>query len=74
MKHRIMRVKKGEDFPVYEGDISIALAKLTVIMGWIEDEVCLHDYRLTESQIVDIEKASSLDLPRNLDLYLTSQI
>ena len=73
MKHRIMGVKKGEDFPVYERDISISIAKLTVIMGWIEDEDCLHDYRLTESQIVDIEKASSLDLPRNLDLYLTSQ-
>ncbi len=67
-----MGVKSGEDFPLYEKQIPIATAELKVIMGWIEEEEILHDYRLTEHQILDIEKACSLDLPKNLDLYLTS--
>ncbi|WP_170929959.1 MULTISPECIES: hypothetical protein [unclassified Pseudomonas] len=68
-----MGVKKGEDFPEYEKSISIGAAELKIIMGWINQEESMHDYRLTEQQMCDIEKATALTLPRNLDLYLTSE-
>lgn len=73
MKHRIMGVQPGEDFPLYEQTISIATTDLKLIMGWESDEDPLHDYRLTVQQITDIEKAGAMSLPRNLELYLTSE-
>lgn len=72
MKHLIMGVPKGEDFPSFEKQIPISTTKLKLIMGWETDEDSLHDYRLTEQQIIGIEKACSLDLPKNLELFLTS--
>ncbi len=74
MTHRIMGVKTGEDFPLYEQTISIATLDLKRIMGWRDDEDSLHDYKLTSQQIIDIEKACALSLPPDLDLYLTSQL
>ncbi|MGE8067822.1 hypothetical protein [Pseudomonas sp. NPDC089569] len=71
MKHRIMGVKKGEDFFSYEKQIPVATEELKVIMGWKSDEDSLHDYKLTENQIIDIEIACSIELPRHLVLYLT---
>ncbi|RON55036.1 hypothetical protein [Pseudomonas frederiksbergensis] len=72
MKHLIMGVPKGEDFPSFEKQIPITTIELKLIMGWVNDEESFHDYRLTELQIVRIEKACSLELPRDLDLFLTS--
>ncbi|MEB0226514.1 hypothetical protein [Pseudomonas sp. 10S4] len=72
MKHLIMGVPKGEDFPSFEKQIPITTTKLKLIMGWEKDEDSLHDYRLSEQQITSIEKACSLDLPKNLDLFLTT--
>lgn len=73
MKHLIMGVPKGQDFPSFEKIILITLAELKVIMGWKNDTDLLHDYRLTPQQIIDIEKACSLELPDHLDLFLTSR-
>ena len=72
MKHLIMGAPKGEDFPSFEKQIPISTNELKRIMGWEKDEDSLHDYRLTEQQIIDIEKACSLERPKNLELFLTS--
>ncbi|KAA0996738.1 hypothetical protein FQ192_02925 [Pseudomonas sp. ANT_J12] len=73
MKYLIMGVPKGEDFPSFEKQIPITTIELQLIMGWVSDEESFHDYRLTESQILKIEKACSLELPKDLDLFLTSR-
>ncbi|MGH8328881.1 MAG: pyocin S6 family toxin immunity protein [Pseudomonas fluorescens] len=72
MKHKIMGVPKGEDFPSFEKQIPIATTELRLIMGWENDEDLLHDYRLTGQQILGIEKACAMELPKHLDLFLTS--
>ncbi|MBK5549965.1 hypothetical protein JFU49_06675 [Pseudomonas sp. TH03] len=72
MKHLIMGVPKGEDFPSFEMQTPITTSELKSIMGWENDEDSLHDYRLTEHQIMRIEKACSLELPKDLELFLTS--
>ena len=72
MKHLIMGVPKGEDFPSFEKQIPIATTELKLIMGWANDEDPLHDYRLTDQQVLGIEKACAMELPKNLELFLTS--
>ncbi|SEM36054.1 hypothetical protein SAMN04487857_101344 [Pseudomonas sp. ok272] len=72
MKHLIMGVVKGEDLPSFERLIPITAEKPTHIMEWSNSEDPLYDYRLSQQQIIDIENARSLDLPKNLDLFLTS--
>jgi hypothetical protein len=41
-------------------------------MGWQNNNDRLFDYRLTEQQIHDIEQACSLELPKHLELFLTT--
>lgn len=71
MKHIIMGVPKGEDFPSFEAEIPITLPELTKIMGWADEGDCIYDYRLTAQQITEIESVCSLALPKDLDLFLT---
>ncbi|MGY2278185.1 MULTISPECIES: hypothetical protein [unclassified Pseudomonas] len=74
MKHQVMGVKRGEDFPLFQQPLSIATSDLKIVMGWENEEEFQHDYRLTEQQIIEIEKSCAITLPRDLDLYLSTQI
>ena len=74
MKHRVMGVKRGEDFPLFHQTLAITSSDLTRVMGWESEEESQHDYRLTEQQVIDIEEACAISLPRHLDLYLSTQI
>ncbi|ROM90792.1 hypothetical protein [Pseudomonas brassicacearum] len=71
MKHTIMGVPEGEDFASFEKELPVSVAELKPIMGWAADGDCVYDYRLTPEQISAIEQLCSLELPRNLELYLT---
>lgn len=72
MKFILMGVPEGEDFPSFEKEIPIAFTDLALIMGWKNEEDPLHDYVLTEQHITAIEKACVIELPKNLDFFLTS--
>lgn len=71
MKHVIMGVPEGEDFASYEKNISASVNDLKPIMGWAKDDDYMYDYRLTAEQINAIEKLCSLELPKDLELFLT---
>jgi hypothetical protein len=71
MKHVIMGVPQGEDFASFEKEIPVSVADLKPIMGWVKDDDCVYDYRLTAEQISAIEQLCSLELPKNLELFLT---
>jgi hypothetical protein len=71
MKHVIMGVPEGEDFASYEKEIPVSVEDLKPIMGWEKDDDFVYDYRLTLEQITAIEQLCSLELPKNLELFLT---
>ena len=71
MKHVIMGVPKGVDFASFEKEIPVSVADLKAIMGWEKDGDYVYDYRLTSEQISAIEQLCSLELPRDLELFLT---
>jgi hypothetical protein len=71
MKHVVYGVISGEDFLTYKQEIPLSIEDLTVIMGWINRDDYVFDFRLTPQQIKDIEELSSLKFPENLDLYLS---
>jgi hypothetical protein len=71
MKHVIMGVPQGEDFASFEKQIPVSVADLKPIMGWVKDDECVYDYRLTAEQISAIEQLCSLELPKDLELFLT---
>lgn len=74
MKHQVMGVKRGEDFPLFQQTLSIATSDLKIVMGWENEQEFQHDYRLTEQQIIEIETSCAITLPRDLDLYLSTQV
>jgi hypothetical protein len=74
MKHVIMGVPAGEDFASYEKEILVSVQDLKPIMGWVKDDDCVYDYQLTADQINAIEQLCSLELPKNLELFLTCNI
>lgn len=71
MKHVIMGVPQGEDFASYEKEIPVSVEDLKPIMGWEKDNDFVYDYRLTAEQITAIEQLCSLELPKDLELFLT---
>lgn len=71
MKHVIMGVPEGEDFASFEKEIPASVADLKLIMGWEKDDDYVYDYPLTSKQISAIEQLCSLELPRDLELFLT---
>lgn len=71
MRYVIMGVPDGEDFASFEKEIPLSVADLKPIMGWEKDGDHVYDYRLTSEQISAIEQRCSLELPRNLELFLT---
>lgn len=72
MKHKIMGVIAGDDFASYEKVLCINTQALAKIMNWTKDENYFYDYELSASQIEALEDECSIDLPRNLLLFLTS--
>jgi len=72
MKHKIMGVIDGDDFASYEKALCIDAQALAKIMNWTKEESYLYDYELNTSQIEALENACSIELPRNLLLFLTS--
>lgn len=71
MKHVIRGVPQGEDFASYEKEVPASVGDLKSIMGWVKEEDCVYDYRLTAEQIRAIEQLYSLELPKDLELFLT---
>lgn len=71
MKRKIMGVIDGDDFATYETTLGIDGEALAKIMNWSQKEDYLYDYELNASQIEALE-ACSIELPRNLLLFLTS--
>lgn len=72
MKHKIMGVMDGDDFASYEKTLCIDTQALAKIMNWTKEENYFYDYELNTSQITALEAACSIELPRNLSLFLTS--
>lgn len=72
MKHKIMGVIDGDDFASYEKALCIDTQALAKIMNWTKEENYFYDYELNTSQIEALENACSVELPRNLLLFLTS--
>lgn len=72
MKHKIMGVIDGDDFASYEKALYIDTQALAKIMNWTKEENYFYDYELNTSQIEALENACSVELPRNLLLFLTS--
>jgi hypothetical protein len=66
-----MGVPQGKDFASFEKEIPVFIADLKAIMGWVIDDDCVYDYRLTAEQISAIEQLCSLELPKDLELFLT---
>ncbi|OOG81087.1 hypothetical protein B0E42_25645 [Pseudomonas sp. A25(2017)] len=72
MKHKIMGALDGDDFASYENMLCIDTQTLAKIMNWTEEESYFYDYALNTSQIEALEGSCSIELPRNLLLFLTS--
>jgi hypothetical protein len=72
MNHKIMGVIDGDDFASYEIALVINDQELATIMNWVGRAEQLYDYKLTASQVKELEAACSIILPRNLMLYLTT--
>jgi hypothetical protein len=67
-----MGVIDGDDFASYEQTLCIDTQALAKIMNWTKEESYLYDYELNTFQIEALENACSIELPRNLLLFLTS--
>ncbi|MEB0108031.1 MULTISPECIES: hypothetical protein [unclassified Pseudomonas] len=70
MKHLIYVVPTGSEHISTEIPLDLNAADLLPIMGWEDENECVYDYLLTPQQIEDIEKITTLVLPKNASLYL----
>ncbi len=70
MKHLIYVVPTGSEHISIEIPLDLNAADLLPIMGWEDENECVYDYLLTPQQIEDIEKITTLVLPKNASLYL----
>ncbi|MGY4494936.1 DUF7683 domain-containing protein [Pseudomonas sp. TE3610] len=74
MTHLIHGYSSTEDFHSFETKLSISIAQLGQIMGWSRDDECFLGYKLTPTQIAQIETITDTSLPRNLELYLSTDV
>ena len=72
MKHSVMGVRDGDYFASYETTLPILSNELAALIGWKDKKDYVYDYKLTKTQIREIEKTCALSLPHNLTLFLTS--
>ncbi|GAB7530836.1 hypothetical protein PS3A_32470 [Pseudomonas sp. 3A(2025)] len=70
MKHAIRGYAPAEEIPSFKMDVSLTVAELKPIMGWVEDDDFLYVYKLTGQQVMVIEKVCSLEFPKDLELHL----
>lgn len=70
MRHAIRGYAPLEEVLSFKMDIPLSAADLKPIMGWVEDDDFLYVYKLTRQQVVEIEKACSLEFPKDLELHL----
>lgn len=76
MRHKTVRYAirgyaLSEEIASFKMNISLSLIELASIMGWFEGDDYLYVYKLTEQQVMDIEKSCFLAFPKNLELYLS---
>lgn len=71
MIFEVIGFESGEDDLKYQQDIPLTREDLMVIMPWKEEGDWVYDWRLTEQQIVEIQKLCPFQLPMGLDLYLS---
>ncbi|MBW1247177.1 DUF7683 domain-containing protein [Pseudomonas tolaasii] len=70
MKHLIYVVPSGSESISTEIPLNLKAIDLLPIMGWEDEHECVYDYLLTHQQIEEIEKLTSMVLPKNASLYL----
>ncbi|WP_092305729.1 hypothetical protein [Pseudomonas sp. NFIX28] len=69
----IMGFHPGEDKLAFELSVSLSSADLSPVMNWTNDSECIGvEFRLTASQVLEVERLCFVDLPRGFDLYLAS--
>lgn len=73
MKHLIMGVPKNGNFPAFEVGVAMPTNKLAAIMNWQDESDWMFDYQLDAEQISAIEEIEQYELPKELDLFLTSR-
>jgi len=73
MRHMIMGIPKNDNFPTFNVELPLTAETLKPIMNWETDNEIFFDYQLTPQQINDIEAATSLTFPKELDLFLTCE-
>lgn len=73
MTFSIMGFRPGEDGLVFEQEINLYVTDLIPVMSWKDSPDCIGaDYHLSATQVREIEHLASIELPKDLDLYLTS--
>lgn len=73
MKHFITGYPDNSDIQVFKQEIPVKLETLKLIMEWEDEGRCVFDHKLTKSQASDIESAGKINLPDDLELYLTCE-
>lgn len=73
MKHYVTGYKPNKDEQVFKVRIPLSLSELRGIMQWTDDGDCVFDNEMSELHRQKIENACSIDLPKNLDLFLTTE-
>ncbi|MCJ8206119.1 hypothetical protein [Pseudomonas sp. RGM2987] len=73
MSFAVLGFRPGKDEPVFEQNLSLVTEELKTVMGWkSEDDHVGVDFRLSVTQVLEIERLESVAFPHGLDLYLTS--
>ena len=68
----IMGFQEGKDEMVYKQAIDLCVSELMLIMHWAESTDCVGaDFPVSPDQAARIASLVSIELPDNLDLYLT---
>ncbi len=73
MKHYITGYRPAEDEQVFKTQVRLELEELTEIMQWSDEGECVFDNELNATHIADIEHKCQIRLPKDLDLYLTTE-
>lgn len=67
-----MGFQEGKDEMVYKQKIDLCVSELMIIMHWAESADCIGaDFPVSPDQVAHIASLVSIELPDNLDLYLT---
>lgn len=73
MKHFITGYASGSDTQIFKIKLELNLSNLVLIMGWTDEGDCVFDHELPPDKIAEIEKAGGVELPKLLDLFLTTE-